>query len=394
MPRQPSPQPAAPAQPKHAKQTGPKTPAGKARSKLNARKHGLRAAAAVLPEEDPAEYEQFVDGVLADLAPAGVLEEELARQAAAALWRLRRADAWEAARARLTGGNTDLAARLAGADADIAELRAELAGLQRDPAADPPFAVALLSLPDDAQVDALEVTDLWQAWADDLPDPDAAPTLEQVCDRAGLPEGAASEPGDWPGWTAGLARRLVAALARDVGMTPEAYLAGPVQEWRAGLADERAHRATLARLRLPPAGSTGFRRARSGWRIGARPPGSRCRSPRPPFRSSGGGPGRTAGGRRGRRSPPTPGTRPRRSGVRATCRWPRCTDRPSRPAARSRPPRGGPSAGGVRRPRTAAVRARPSEPSRSLPKPPTAGRGHGRYPVRASRRRTPPAGAR
>jgi hypothetical protein len=241
MPRQ---QPPEPASHKHAKQTGPRTPAGKARSRMNAARHGLRAAAAVLPGEDPAEYEQFVAGILESLAPAGPLEEELARQAAAALWRLRRAGAWEAARARLAahadpGGVTD---RVAAADAEIAALRAELAACQKDPAADPPFAVRLGTLTDAAPVDPLDVTDLWEAWADDRPDPEAAPTLEQVCDRAWLPEAVASQPGESPGWTAGLARRLAAEFARDAGLTLEDYLAEPVTEWQAGLADERARR--------------------------------------------------------------------------------------------------------------------------------------------------------
>jgi hypothetical protein len=243
VPSHPLPHPA-PTQPKHAKQTGPKTPAGKARSRMNAARHGLRAAAAALPGEDPAEYDQFVTGILESLAPAGPLEEELARQAAAALWRLRRADAWEAARARLAAHADPgrVADRAAAADAEIEGLRAELANSQKDPAADPPFAVRLASLPDDTPVDPLDVTELWNTWADDLPDPDAAPTLEQMCDRAGLPEAVASQPGDSPGWTAGLARRLAAEFAKEAGLTLEAYLAGQVEGWQAGLADERARR--------------------------------------------------------------------------------------------------------------------------------------------------------
>jgi hypothetical protein len=231
-------------QPKHAKQTGPRTLAGKARSKMNAARHGLRSSAAVLPGEDPEEYAAFVTGVVEDLVPVGPLEEDLARRIAAARWRLRRIDGWVAARARLAAQAVpkDVAAKLAAADAEIVELRAGLAGQQRDPAADPPFEATLLSLPEDTPVDPLDVTALWLKWADDVSDEEAASTLEQVCDRAGLPEAVASQPGDSPGWSAGLVRRLVAEFARELDMTVEAYLAEPVEEWKAGLADERIRR--------------------------------------------------------------------------------------------------------------------------------------------------------
>ena len=39
--------------------TGPRTEAGKAVSSCNAWKHGLTAARALMPGEDPAEYEDF-----------------------------------------------------------------------------------------------------------------------------------------------------------------------------------------------------------------------------------------------------------------------------------------------------------------------------------------------
>jgi hypothetical protein len=93
----------------------------------------------------------------------GTLEEEQAHQVARALWRLRKTDNWDAARARLTShlGAKDTVAKLAVADAEIAELRAKQAQSQPDPTADLPFAVNLPTPADDTPVDPLEVTDLW-----------------------------------------------------------------------------------------------------------------------------------------------------------------------------------------------------------------------------------------
>ncbi len=51
------------------KSTGPKSPSGKATTKLNGLKHGLRAEQVVLPTEDPAEFRSFVDAWMSDWQP-------------------------------------------------------------------------------------------------------------------------------------------------------------------------------------------------------------------------------------------------------------------------------------------------------------------------------------
>ncbi len=77
--------------------TGPKTEAGKAASSANALSHGLTAADnVVLPEENPDEFERLREGVIADLAPAGALQEALAHRVAVLLWRLDRVARFEA----------------------------------------------------------------------------------------------------------------------------------------------------------------------------------------------------------------------------------------------------------------------------------------------------------
>ena len=77
--------------------TGPRTEAGKAASSANALSHGLTAASTVvLPEEDADAFERLRQGVIADLDPAGALQEALAQRIAVLLWRLDRAARLEA----------------------------------------------------------------------------------------------------------------------------------------------------------------------------------------------------------------------------------------------------------------------------------------------------------
>ena len=72
------------------KSTGPRTEEGKARVSLNALKHGLLARDAVLPSEDPAEFDRQLRELEHDLRPENSLEFELVRQIADAQWRMRR----------------------------------------------------------------------------------------------------------------------------------------------------------------------------------------------------------------------------------------------------------------------------------------------------------------
>jgi hypothetical protein len=70
--------------------TGPRTEAGKAKSRYNALKHGLAATRIVIPGENPADYAAFHERLMAEIAPESVLEEDLADRLATTLWRLRR----------------------------------------------------------------------------------------------------------------------------------------------------------------------------------------------------------------------------------------------------------------------------------------------------------------
>jgi hypothetical protein len=78
------------------KQTGPKTPEGKARSSQNALKHGLTAQSILLPGEDPDEWRQHLNAYLNRFLPRDPVESDLVHRIAAAQWRIDRACRFEA----------------------------------------------------------------------------------------------------------------------------------------------------------------------------------------------------------------------------------------------------------------------------------------------------------
>jgi len=71
--------------------TGPRTPAGKAASCLNASRHGLLARALLVTGESKANFAAFAGGVRERLAPDGELEIFVVDRVISAAWRLRRA---------------------------------------------------------------------------------------------------------------------------------------------------------------------------------------------------------------------------------------------------------------------------------------------------------------
>jgi len=77
------------------KSTGPKTEAGKMRSRQNAVRHGLSAETVVEIVEDLEDYRGFEATVIADYDARTAVERELVLRLASLLWRLRRATAIE-----------------------------------------------------------------------------------------------------------------------------------------------------------------------------------------------------------------------------------------------------------------------------------------------------------
>lgn len=72
------------------KSTGPRTPSGKARSKMNALKLGLFALAALLPGEDPKALARLHRELVAQYRPEGPGQHQLIDEIAAVNWRLLR----------------------------------------------------------------------------------------------------------------------------------------------------------------------------------------------------------------------------------------------------------------------------------------------------------------
>ena len=70
--------------------TGPRTPAGKLNSRLNAVKHGLTAKLPLLPFESETDFAQLRDGFLQDFAPRNTYERFLTTQLATQAWRILR----------------------------------------------------------------------------------------------------------------------------------------------------------------------------------------------------------------------------------------------------------------------------------------------------------------
>jgi hypothetical protein len=75
--------------------TGPKTEAGKARSSLNALRHGLTGQIVVMPTEDLQAYQAHLKSFTAEYQPKGATEAHLVQALADHSWRLNRVAALE-----------------------------------------------------------------------------------------------------------------------------------------------------------------------------------------------------------------------------------------------------------------------------------------------------------
>lgn len=66
---------------------GPITEAGKKRSSMNARRHGLTGQVTTMTDEDRAAHDTFSKALVHDLAPDGAMEIQLAQRIATDSWR-------------------------------------------------------------------------------------------------------------------------------------------------------------------------------------------------------------------------------------------------------------------------------------------------------------------
>jgi hypothetical protein len=77
------------------KSTGPRTEAGKERSRLNAFRHHITGQVSTMTDPDQAAHEKFCKSIIAAWNPEGAMELQLAMSIATDQWRLNRASAIE-----------------------------------------------------------------------------------------------------------------------------------------------------------------------------------------------------------------------------------------------------------------------------------------------------------
>jgi hypothetical protein len=75
--------------------TGPRSKAGKLRSRMNAIRHGLTAETVITTHEDADEYRRFEAAIVSDYPKRSAVEAQLVLRLVSVLWRLRRATAIE-----------------------------------------------------------------------------------------------------------------------------------------------------------------------------------------------------------------------------------------------------------------------------------------------------------
>ncbi len=105
--------------------TGPRTPAGRARSSMNALRHGITGQVSIMNEEDRVAHDKFVQDLIAGLKPEGAVELQFASVIAEDFWRLQRIRAVE--NDMLALGNFSDAADI---DVDHPEVHASLTRAQ------------------------------------------------------------------------------------------------------------------------------------------------------------------------------------------------------------------------------------------------------------------------
>lgn len=170
------------------KSTGPKTEAGKNRSKLNAVRHNLTGQVTVMTEADRIACEAFTLQIVESLQPATAAERQLAQAYATAHWRINRATVFEEGILTLSLAEDQNLAHLGVEQPEVHTALANAATFRQDP-----HAFALLSLYTNRLIGQSEkllkqLNQLQSARkARDLHVMDSAVTLLKYHDMKGLP---------------------------------------------------------------------------------------------------------------------------------------------------------------------------------------------------------------
>ena len=198
---------------------GPRTEGGKEVARWNATRHGIRSPSPVVPGvEKPEDWQEYRDGMLEDLAPAGPLELALAERVTVLAWRLHRVTRYE---------TETIARSQESVEEDLASRR-RFDSHARGPI-HPEDALAapkearrtervLKKLPDYPDDKKLSGTDagavLWAA-AERVDDEEELEGLS----FPGVPEwaGLYGDTTEWDGWSVGLVRECLALIASAAG---------------------------------------------------------------------------------------------------------------------------------------------------------------------------------
>jgi hypothetical protein len=214
---------------------GPSTREGKEVARWNATRHGIRSPAPVIPGVEKAEeWEDHRDGVLDSLSPVGHLEFVLAERAALLAWRLHRVIRYE---------TESIALYQEKAEDDLAKERRFESGPDhpeavRGNAKSDEQAYKLLKrfakMKDDKRLSSFDADIIiWGAMecADKVAEGevDSLELLESVS-VPGLPHSDSWE--GYEGWTAGLVRAVIEAVARDTDEEPEELLEAATRDAR------------------------------------------------------------------------------------------------------------------------------------------------------------------
>ncbi|QYJ15176.1 hypothetical protein Rxycam_00991 [Rubrobacter xylanophilus DSM 9941] len=215
------------------------TQAGKEVARWNATRHGIRSPAPVVPGMEKMEdWEEHLEGILEDLAPTGHLETVLAERVALLSWRLHRVTRYETETIALSQERIedDLADRRRFLRVNLTEgiHPEDVRTMAKYAAARHRLFKRLPKLEDERVLPAEDAEAiLWDALSRTDVVARGEETEEEILSRLsipGLPEGVEWE--EFEGWTAGLVRAGLEAIARATGEDPEALLKVATEEAR------------------------------------------------------------------------------------------------------------------------------------------------------------------
>jgi hypothetical protein len=194
---------------------GPKTEEGKEVVRWNANQHGIRSPAPVIPGlEKKEDWEGHLSGVLESLTPEGHLETVLAERVALFSWRLHRVVRYETESIALYQEKAEddlaremrLSSRVFGSE-HPEEVRWKLRDAQRTHR----MFKKLPGLPDDKRLSGGDAAGVLWGVSAYIEDED----LEEIEPPSGVPDwaGVEGDTTEWDGWTVGLVREYVDAMA-------------------------------------------------------------------------------------------------------------------------------------------------------------------------------------